>query len=164
METMDEADVVIAHVTALDDAAEYIVDDANAAGKPVVLIVEASNDYTSEPSTYEVENCDAILMQTYDSSPDHGSTLEGFYHYCHPEVTADMLFGARVPSGSLVYEIGRTEDDYLLSWGDLQLDIAADDATRLYLAAAIRNDPDMLVPNNLGDVLYTSNFGMTYGE
>ena len=31
------------------------------------------------------------------------------------------------------------------------------------LAAAIRNDPDMLVPNNLGDVLYTSNFGMTYG-
>ena len=164
VETMDEADVVIAHVTALDDAAEYIVDDANAAGKPVVLIVEASNDYTSEPSTYEVENCDAILMQTYDSSPDHGSTLEGFYHYCHPEVTADMLFGARVPSGSLVYEIGRTEDDYILSWGDLQLDIAADDATRLYLAAAIRNDPDMLVPNNLGDVLYTSNFGMTYGE
>ena len=63
---MDEADVVVAHVVALDDAAEYIIDDANAAGKPVVLIVEASNKYTTEPSSYEVEHCDAILMQTYD--------------------------------------------------------------------------------------------------
>ena len=38
-----------------------------------------------------------------------------------------------------------------------------DDYTRLYYAAAIRNQPDLLVPNNLGDSLYSSNFGMTYG-
>ena len=68
-----------------------------------------------------------------------------------------------MPAGSLVYEIGRSYNDYLLAWGDLQLDIGTDDYMRLYLAATIRNQPDYLVPNNLGDSLYSSDFGMTYG-
>ena len=102
-------------------------------------------------------------MQTYDSTPDHGSALPGFYHWTDPKVTVKMLFGEAVPAGSLVYEIGRTADDYTSSWGDLQLDIGMTDYQRLYYAAAIRNQPDLLVPNNVGDPLYTSNFGMTYG-
>ncbi len=166
VESYEEADVVIAHMTDLGDSWEYVIEDAQAAGKPVVLVLEASvgrNGATSEPAEREVNACAAILMQTYNSLPDHGTALPQFYHYTYPSVTADFLFGSRVPSGSLVYEIGRSTEDYMMSWGDLQLDIGMDDQTRLYLTAAIRNQPDLLVPNNLGDTLYSSNFGMTYG-
>ena len=166
VESYEEADVVIAHMTDLGDSWEYVIEDAQAAGKPVVLVLEASvgrNGATSEPAEREVNACAAILMQTFNSLPDHGTALPQFYHYTYPSVTADFLFGSRVPSGSLVYEIGRSTEDYMMSWGDLQLDIGMDDQTRLYLTAAIRNQPDLLVPNNLGDTLYSSNFGMTYG-
>lgn len=166
VETMEEADVVVIHATAMDDSYEIIVEDAADAGKPIVAVIEGSNGRSSvgvEPRAFEVENCAAILMQTYNNLPDHGTALDGYYRYCYPSVTADMLFGARTPSGSLLYEIARTDDDAILSWGDLQLDTAIDDTARLYLAAMIRNQPDLLVPDNLGDVLYTANFGMTYG-
>lgn len=160
---MTEADVVVAHVTALNDAYQVIMDDAISYEKPVVLIVEATNT-SNEPGAFEVEHCDAILMQTYQNTPDHGSAIGDFYRYVFPSITADMLFGTRTPGGSLVFEIARNEEDALYDWGDLQLDTGIDDAARLYLAATIRNDPDFLVPNNLGDVLYTTNFGLTYGE
>lgn len=166
VESYEEADVVVAHMTDLGDTWEYVIEDAQAAGKPIVLVLEASvgrNGATGEPAEREVDACAAILMQTYNSLPDHGTALPQFYHYTYPSVTADFLFGSRVPSGSLVYEIGRSTEDYMMSWGDLQLDIGMDDQTRLYLTAAIRNQPDLLVPNNLGDTLYSSNFGMTYG-
>ena len=166
VDTYEEADVVVAHMTALGDVWEYVIEDAEAAGKPIVLVLQASvgrNGSLIEPAEREAMACGAIIMETYDSLPDHGTALKGFYHYTYPSVTADFLFGDRVPAGSLVYEIGRTAEDYLLSWGDLQLDIGMDDYMRLYLAAAIRNQPDLLVPNNLGDSLYSSNFGMTYG-
>ena len=166
VDSYEEADVVIAHMAALGDAWEYVLEDAQDAGKPIILITQTSvgrNGNLVEPAEREAEACAAILMETYDSLPDHGTALQGFYHYTYPSITADMLFGDRVPAGSLVYEIGRSNDDYLLSWGDLQLDIGMDDYTRLYLAATIRNQPDYLVPNNLGDSLYSSEFGMTYG-
>ena len=166
VDSFEEADVVVAHMTALGDAWEYVLEDAADAGKPVILVLQGNigrNGAIVEPSERDAIECAAIIMETYDSLPDHGTALPGFYHYTFPAITADFLFGDRVPSGSLVYEIGRTHDDYLLSWGDLQLDIGMDDYTRLYLAATIRNQPDYLVPNNLGDSLYSSNFGMTYG-
>lgn len=166
VDSFETADVVVAHMTALDETWEYVIEDAKAAGKPIVLVLEGTNGrrgVSVEPTEREASACAAILMQTYNSLPDHGTALPQFYHYTFPNVTADMLFGQRVPQGSLVYEIGRNSDEYLLSWGDLQLDIGVSDEMRLYLAAAIRNQPDLLVPNNLGDVLYTTNFGMTYG-
>ncbi len=163
VDSYEAADVVVAHMTALGDSWEYVIEDAQAAAKPIVLVLECSNKAATEPAEREALACAAIIMQTYNSLPDHGTALPQFYHYTFPAVTADFLFGQRAPQGSLVYEIGRSSDAYLLSWGDLQLDIGMDDETRLYLTAAIRNQPDLLVPNNLGDVLYTSNFGMTYG-
>lgn len=166
VDSYEAADVVVAHVTALDDTWEYVIEDAQEAGKPIVLIIEGTNGrrgISVEPTERETAVCAAILMQTYNSLPDHGTALPQFYHYTFPSVTADMLFGDRTPAGSLVYEIGLNTDEYLLSWGDLQLDIGMSDEMRLYMTAAIRNQPDLLVPNNLGDVLYTTNFGMTYG-
>ena len=162
-ETIEDADVVMAHMTALGDAWEYVIEDAQEAGKPVILVMESTNKADTEISERETDVCAAIIMQTYNSLPDHGTALPSFYHYTFPAVTADFLFGDRVPAGSLVYEIGRSYNDYLLAWGDLQLDIGTDDYMRLYLAATIRNQPDYLVPNNLGDSLYSSDFGMTYG-
>ncbi|WP_102413101.1 glycoside hydrolase family 3 N-terminal domain-containing protein [Beduinella massiliensis] len=167
VENMDEADVIVLHMTALDDAYEMIIEDAQDAQKPIVLVVEGEaaggrGVIGVEPGSYETANCAAILMQTYNNLPDHGTALPGFYRYCYPSVTADMLFGVREPSGKLVYEIARDADAYLLSWGDLQYDMGLDDTTRLYLAAAIRENPSLLVPDNLGDVLYTANFGMKY--
>ena len=167
VDTMEEADVVVAHMTALGDAWEYIIEDAQDAGKPIVLVLQSginrSGKLPTEPTERDAIACAAIIMETYDSLPDHGTALPNFYRYTYPSITADFLFGDRVPQGSTVYEIGRTADDYLLSWGDLQLDIGMDDYMRLYCAATIRNQPDTLVPNNLGDSLYSSNFGMTYG-
>ncbi len=164
VESVEEADVIIAHMTALGDAWEYVIEDAADAGKPIVLVVESTNKADTEVKERDVLAASAVLMQTYNSLPDHGTALPQFYHYTFPAVTADMLFGDRTPAGSLVFEIGRTYDDYLLSWGDLQLDIGTDDYTRLYLAATIRNQPDYQVPDNLGDPLYTANFGLTYGQ
>ena len=57
-----------------------------------------------------------------------------------------------------------TAEDLELSWGDLQLDVGVDNATRLYMAMLARENPDILMPNNLGDVLYTTNFGMNYSD
>lgn len=167
VDSYEAADVVIAYVTALDASWEYVIEDAQTAGKPIVLITRTSNSRNGgsfvEPAERDVAASAAVMMQTYDSTPDHGSALPGFYHWTDPKVTAKMLFGEAVPAGSLVYEIGRTADDYSSSWGDLQLDIGMTDYQRLYYTAAIRNQPDLLVPNNVGDPLFTSNFGMTYG-
>ncbi len=166
VDSYEDADVVVAHMTALGDAWEYVLEDAEEAGKPVILVLQGNigrNGAIVEPAEREALACAAIIMETYDSLPDHGTALQGFYHYTYPAITADFLFGDRVPAGSLVFEIARAKDDYILSWGDLQLDIGMDDYTRLYLAATIRNQPDYLVPNNIGDSLYSSNFGMTYG-
>ena len=166
VENVADADVVVAHMTALNDAWEYVIEDAEEAGKPIILVLQGNigrNGNIVEPAEKDVLASAAVIMETYDSLPDHGTALPQFYHYTYPEITADFLFGNRVPAGSLVFEIARTKNDYLMSWGDLQLDIGADDYTRMYLAATIRNQPDYLVPNNLGDSLYSSDFGMTYG-
>ena len=55
-------------------------------------------------------------------------------------------------------------DDATLDWGELQLDTGVDTATRLYMAATVRNNPSALLPNNLGDVMYTTEFGMNYTD
>ena len=74
------------------------------------------------------------------------------------------LFGEREPAGSLVFEIGRTAADNLLDWGELGLDRGVDTRTRLYMAGLVRQNPQVLQPSNLGDVLFPQNFGMRYGE
>lgn len=158
--TMEEADVCVLHVTIIDDNYYYMVEDAQAAGKPIVLVFEGTVD--TEPGLEEVENSDAILMQTYSNTPDHGSSVGSFYRYAAPEVTASMLFGEKEPMGSTVYETAYDADAYTLSWGELQNDIGVDAQTRLYMAMMAKKNPTIDMPNNLGDVLWTTNYGMSY--
>lgn len=108
VDTMDEADVVIAHVTAFDENFDYMVEDAQAAGKPLVLIYEGTvgrNGAQAEPYYAQVAVSNAVLMQTYSNTPDHGSSVGSFYRYVTPSVTAQMLFGEKDPSGSTVFEV-----------------------------------------------------------
>ena len=162
VETMEEADVCIFHVTGFDENYYYMVEDAQTAGKPIVLIFEGT--VTSEPGLEQVESSDAILMQTYNNTPDHGSSVGTFYRYVTPSTTAEMLFGEKEPGGSTVYETAYNADDYTLSWGELQDDIGVDTATRLYMAMMAKENPTIDMPNNLGDVLWTTDYGMSYSD
>ena len=167
VETMDEADYIIGHVTAFDENFDYLVEDAQAADKPIILIWEGTvgrNGAQGDPYLAQVDPCAAVLMQTYNNTPDHGSSMGAFYRYVTPSITADMLFGVKEPGGSTVFEIPLTAEDAALSWGDLQMDMGVDNATRLYMAMLARENPSILMPNNLGDVLYTTNFGMTSSD
>ena len=167
VESMDEADYIIGHVTAFDENFDYLVEDAQAAGKPIILIWEGTvgrNGAQGDPYFAQVDPCVAVLVQTYNNTPDHGSSMGAFYRYVTPSITADMLFGDREPAGSTVFEIPLTTEDLEVSWGDLQLDVGVDNATRLYMAMLARENPSILMPNNLGDVLYTTNFGMNYSN
>ena len=162
VDDMEEADVVIAHVTAMDDATELVIEDANDAEKPVVLVYDGG--VSNEPDAWAVTNSDAVLFLTYDCTPDHGSSMGNIYHKTLPSVLADMLYGEKEPTGSLVFEIAWTSEDATLDWGELQLDTGVSTETRLYMAAAARNNPTIEMPNNLGDVMYTTNFGMNYTD
>jgi beta-glucosidase-like glycosyl hydrolase len=162
VERMDDADVVIAHVTALDDAYKVIIEDAQDTGKPVILVLEGT--VSLEPGTYETDNCAAILVQVYRKTQDHGSSVGNFYTYTRPDITADMLFGKREPTGSTVFEIARNSNDAALDFADLQLDIGVDTKTRLYMVGTVRQNPTAVIPNNLGDVLYPNGFGLQYGQ
>ena len=75
-----------------------------------------------------------------------------------------MLFGEKDPSGSTVFEVPYTAEDAYTSWGELQMDIAVDEPTRLYMAMLAKENPAIDMPNNLGDVLYTTEFGMSYAN
>ena len=75
-----------------------------------------------------------------------------------------MLFGEKQPTGKTVFEIGRSDADATLDWGELQFDTGVDTRTRLFLAATVRQNPTAEIPNNLGDVIAPPHFGMTYGN
>lgn len=165
--TYEEADVVVYHATAFDENYMYMVEDATAAGKPIVLIwegTEGRNGAQAEPYGAQVAECNAVLMQTYKNTPDHGSSVGSFYRYVTPSITADMIFGAKDPAGSTVFEVPYEAEDLKVSWGELQHDIGVDKDVRLYMAMLAKDNPNILMPNNLGDVLYTTNFGMSYAN
>ena len=164
VDDMEDADVVIGRVESLEEA-EYIIEDAQDAGAKVILAIQAGNG-SNEPDAWIVENADAVLMLTYNTTPDHGSSIAGtfFNHYVLSSTLAEMLFGVREPRGSLVFEIARTAEDAALAWGELAVDTGVDMTTRLYMAATMRQNPSADLPNNLGDVLYPSGFGMRYGQ
>lgn len=168
VETIEEADVVVSRISDVEESAQYIIEEANAAGKPIILAVESANGSFStgsvEPNTLTAENSAALLMLTYNAQPDHGSTMGNFFTHTLPSVLAEMLFGDREPSGRLMYEIARNTEDALAAWGELAYDTGVDPATRLYMAATVRKNPTAELANNMGDVLYPAEFGMKYGE
>lgn len=162
VEDMEEADVIVAHVTGMDDATELLIEDAQDADKPLVLLYEGG--VSNEPDAWAIENSAAVMLLTYDCTPDHGSSMGNFYHKTLPSVIADMLFGEKEPTGSLVFELARTTDDAINDWGELQFDTGVDMTTRLYMAAVVRANPTAQLPTNLGDVVAPVGFGMRYGQ
>ena len=167
VEDIEEATVVLIHTTAFNDAYDMAVEDAQDAGKPIVLIFEGTvgrNGAQAEPYYAQVKDAGAVLMQTYNNTPDHGSSIGAFYRYVTPSITAEMLFGEKDPAGRLVFEVPYEDQDLRLAWGELQNDIGVDAKTRLYMAMTVKNDPAFELPRNLGDVLFTSNYGMSYAK
>lgn len=162
VENLEDADVVVAHVTAMDDSTELIIEDAQDAGIPLVLLFDGG--VSNEPNAWAIENSAAVMFLTYDCTPDHGSSMGNFYHKTLPSVIADMLFGVKEPTGSTVFEIGRTSDEAVLDWGELQFDTGVDMTTRLYMAETVRRNPTAQLPTNLGDVVLPVGFGMRYGQ
>ena len=167
VETIDEADLVLIHTTSFNDAYDMAVEDAQDAGKPIVLIFEGTvgrNGAQGEPYYAQVEDAEAVLFQTYNNTPDHGSSIGSFYRYTKPSLTAEMLFGEKEPLGKLVFEVPYEAKDIYVAWGELQNDIGVDPQTRLYMAMLAKENPAIEMPRNLGNVLFTSEYGMSYAK
>jgi beta-glucosidase-like glycosyl hydrolase len=164
VDDMRDADVIVLQFDALNKAAEELHEEAIASGKPIVLIIEITHANTTEPTFYHVDNSNAILLQSYRVTPGYGNM--GFYY--HPftkaSVTADMLYGQSNPGGKTVFEIGWTHADRMLSFGDLQYDIGVTDPVRLYMAQLAKTNPKVEMPNNLGNEMVTTRYGMSYGK
>ena len=166
VESMDEADVVLLHVTAFNDAYDVMVEEAQEAGKPIILIFEGTvgrNGAQGDPYYAQVSAASAVLTQTYNNTPDHGSSVGAFYRYVTPSITVDMLMGEKDPAGRTVFEIPYVIGDLLFSNKELAYDVGMDPATRLYLTMMAKENP-IGVPNNMGDPMYTANFGMSYAK
>lgn len=162
VDNLEEADVCIIEVSSFDDAYELMIEDAQDAGVPVVTVFEGTN--SSEPELQTFLDADALLMQTYRNTPDHGSSIGVFYRYVTPSVTAEMLYGEKEPTGKTLFELAYDSEAKTLSWGELQDDIGVDAKTRLYMAMVAKQNPNVEMPNNLGDVIVTDSFGISYSN
>lgn len=160
--SLEEADVCVIEVSSFNDAYELMIEDAQDAGVPVVTVFEGTQ--SSEPELQAFLDASALLMQTYNNTPDHGSSIGVFYRYVTPSVTAEMLFGEKEPTGKTLFELAYDSEAKTLSWGELQDDIGVDAKTRLYMAMLAKQNPNVEMPNNLGDVILTTDFGILYSK
>ncbi len=162
VEELTEANVAVFHVSSFNDAYELMIEDAQAANVPVIIIFEGT--VSSEPALRQFIEANALLMQTYNNTPDHGSSTGSFYRYVKPSITVEMLFGEKEPAGKSLYELGYEASAKALSWGELQDDIGVSDEVRLYMAMLAKENPNIDMPNNLGDVIVTDGFGIEYSK
>ena len=160
VDSLADATVAVFHVTSFDDAYELMIEDAQDANVPSVVIFEGTA--TSEPALQQFSDADALMVQTFVNTPDHGSSVGSFYRYATASVTAEMLLGEKEPTGKTLFELGYASDAKDLSWGELQNDIGVNDETRLYMAILAKRNPEIDMPNNLGDVIVTTDYGMSY--
>ena len=161
-DSFEDATAALFHATSFDDTYELFIEDAQDAGVPVIVIFEGT--VSSEPGLTQFTDSNALIMQTYNNTPDHGSSFGSYYRYVTPSVTAQMLFGEKEPQGKTLFELAYDNMGKTLSWGELQDDIGVDDATRLYMAMLAKRNPEIDMPNNLGDVIVTTDFGMNYSD
>lgn len=161
VENMEDADVCIFQITSYDEAYEYMVEDAQDAGKPFVVLIQSTNS-SGEPTEADLLNANAFAQLTYVNTPDHGSSVGSFYRYVKPAVVMQMLFGEKEPAGTTLFEVGAKAEYKTMSWGELQDDIGVTNAVRLYMAMLAKENPHIDMPNNLGDVLYTDSYGIRY--
>ncbi len=162
VDSLEAADVAVYEVSSFDDQYELMIEDARDAGVAVVVVFEGTN--SSEPALQQFVDADALMMQTYVNTPDHGSSVGSFYRYVKPSITADMLYGDKEPAGKTLFELAYRSEDKVLSWGELQDDIGVDGKTRLYMAMLAKRNPSVDMPNNLGDVIVTTDFGIAYSK
>lgn len=159
VKTMEEADVVVGDFSRIDDIAEVFVEDAQLAGKPVVMTLNCL-----DPDEWAISNSDALMYLSFRQRPDHGASLPGFIHTTEPWVYAGLLFGVRQPSGMIVKELTRSAEMDAAQWKDLAGDQGASTWVRLLLQATMKTSPTHTVPENWGDPLICYKYGMRYGE
>lgn len=159
VESMEEADVVVADCTQIDDAAEMMIDDAKAAGKKLVVVANCV-----DPTTYLIENADALLALTFSRPADHGTGAGNFITTTEPIMLAKLLFGEAEPEGMVVKEIARDSEMDDAQWKDLAGDQGANDWVRMMLLATMKTSENNTTPNNWGDPLLQYQYGMRYGE
>ena len=159
VETMEEADVVIGDYGTINDATELFIEDAQDAGKPIVLTLN-----TTKPTEYAIKNADALMYLSYSQGADHGSTEGGFVTTTAPWVYVDLLYGVVQPGGIINKEIARDTVADNDQWKDLAGDQGASPYVRLMVQATMEDDPNHASPNNWGDPLVTYQYGMSYGQ
>ncbi len=159
VETMEEADVVVGDYGSISDATELFIEDAQDAGKPIVLSMNCT-----DPTEYAIKNSDALLYLSYNQSADHGSTEGGFVTTTAPWVYVNLLYGVVEPGGIIVKEIARDTVSDNDQWKDLAGDQGASPYVRLMIQATMEDDENHASPSNWGDPLVTYQFGMSYGK
>ena len=159
VDDMEDADVVVGDFGSINDATELFIEDAQDAGKPIVLSVNGT-----KPTQYVIENADALLYLSYSQAADHGSTEGGFLTGTSAWVYADLIFGDREPGGVMNKEIARDTVADNEQWKDLAGDQGASPYVRLMVQATMEDDPNHASPSNWGDPLVTYQFGMSYGQ
>ncbi len=158
VEDMEAADVVVGYFGSINDATELMIEDAQDAGKPIVLTL------TSKADEYALTNSTALLYIPFNQQPDHGSGEAGFIYTTEPWVYADLLFGVCEPEGIIQKEQARNTVEDNEQWRDLAGDQGASPYVRLMVQATMEDDPNHASPNNWGDPLVTYQFGMRYGQ
>ena len=156
---MEEADVIIADLTRIDDAAELLIEDAAAANKPLVIIANCI-----DPDAWMLETADALLFLNFTRIPDHGSAKDGLIFTTEPAVYAQLLYGERKPTGKIVKEIARDAEMDDAQWKDLAGDQGASMDVRMLLEAIMLSNEQHTTPNNYGDPLLQYQYGMSYDQ
>lgn len=159
VDTLEDAEVVIADCARMDDAAELLVEDAAEAGKPLVIVANCV-----DPDAWMIEHGTAVLFMNFTRVPDHGTAKDGFIFTTEPVVYAELLFGDREPTGIIVKEIARDSDMDLAQWKDLAGDQGAGMDVRMLIEAIMLSSEDHSTPNNYGDPLLQYQYGMRYGQ
>ncbi len=158
VENIEEADVVIADCTQINDAAELMIDDAKDAGKKLVVVANAV-----DPDVYLIESGDAVLALTFSRPADHGTGAGGFITTTEPIMLAQLLFGDAQPQGMVVKEIARSSAMDNAQWKDLAGDQGASMWVRMMLLATMKTSENNVTPGNWGDPLLQYRYGMRYG-
>ncbi len=159
VDAIADADVVIGYYSSINDAAEVLIEDAQEAGKPIVLTL------TSKATEYALVNGDAVIYMPFSQQPDHGTGEAGFIYGTEPWVYADLLFGEREPAGIIQKEQARNDTEDALQWKDLAGDQGASSYVRLIVQALMMADTENhSAPNNYGDPLVIYEYSMHYGE
>ena len=158
MENLEDADVAIGYFNSVDDATELFVEDAQDAGKPIILTM------VNKVTEYELKNANAVMYIPYSQKPDHGSGEAGFIYGTEPWIYADLIFGERQPEGIIQKEQARNSWSDAAQWKDLAGDQGASNYVRLLVQALMEDDPNHASPNNFGDPLVVYNYSMRYGQ